>query len=130
FATDRQAPVGGIIAVNRTLDAACAQAIAEIFSEVIIAPDFEPEALAILQKKKNLRLLRTVKPITAAQPLDVRSVGADSFLLQQQDRNITRESNLNFVTKRKPASSELRGMLYGWHVVKHVKSHDIFFVDE
>jgi len=130
FATDRQAPFGGIIAVNRTLDAACAQAIAEIFSEVIIAPDFEPEALAILQKKKNLRLLRTLKSLGKAKPLDLRSVGADSFLLQQQDRKITRETDLNFVTKRKPASSELQAMLFGWRVVKHVKSNAIVFVGE
>src|SRR5262249_10179644 len=53
FATDRQAPFGGIIAVNRPLDFACAEAIAEIFSEVIVAPEFAPEALALLQKKKN-----------------------------------------------------------------------------
>ena len=55
YETDKQAPFGGIIAVNRPLDAAVAQAIAEIFSEVIVAPEFQPEALAILQKKKNLR---------------------------------------------------------------------------
>ncbi|HEU0039247.1 MAG TPA: bifunctional phosphoribosylaminoimidazolecarboxamide formyltransferase/IMP cyclohydrolase, partial [Verrucomicrobiae bacterium] len=64
FATDRQAPFGGIIAVNRTLDAACAEAIAEIFSEVIIAPDFSAEALGVLERKKNLRLLKVLKPPT------------------------------------------------------------------
>src|SRR6266576_745148 len=74
FATDRQAPFGGIIAVNRTLDAACAEAIAEIFSEVIIAPDFSAEALGILERKQNLRLLRVLKPPTAARALDLRSV--------------------------------------------------------
>ena len=61
FATDKQAPFGGIIAVNQPLDGACAGAIAEIFSEVIVAPDFTAEALAILQKKKNLRLLKIVE---------------------------------------------------------------------
>ncbi|HWQ93118.1 MAG TPA: bifunctional phosphoribosylaminoimidazolecarboxamide formyltransferase/IMP cyclohydrolase, partial [Clostridia bacterium] len=66
FATDRQAPFGGIIAVNRPLDAACAEAIAEIFSEVIVAPEFLPEALAVLQKKKNLRLLKVLRPMTTA----------------------------------------------------------------
>jgi phosphoribosylaminoimidazolecarboxamide formyltransferase/IMP cyclohydrolase len=90
FATDKQAPFGGIIAVNRPLDAGCAEAIAEIFSEVIVAPDFTPEALAILQKKKNLRLLKTLKNLNASQPWDVRSVGADSFLMQQRDLKITR----------------------------------------
>ena len=67
FATDRQAPFGGIIAVNRPLDGACAEAIAEIFSEVIVAPEFTAEALAILQKKKNLRLLQILKcPLSGA----------------------------------------------------------------
>ena len=61
FATDRQAPFGGIIAVNQPLDGACAEAIAEIFSEVIVAPEFSAEALAILQKKKNLRLIQDVE---------------------------------------------------------------------
>ena len=61
FATDKQAPFGGIIAANKTLDGACAEAIAEIFSEVIVAPDFSAEALAILQKKKNLRLIKILK---------------------------------------------------------------------
>ena len=69
FATDRQAPFGGIIAVNCGLDAACAEAIAEIFSEVIIAPDFTAEALRILEKKKNLRLLRALKSPTGTRAL-------------------------------------------------------------
>src|SRR6266498_1021459 len=82
FATDRQAPFGGIIAVNRSLDGACAEAIAEIFSEVIVAPDFNLEALEILQKKKNLRLLKLLKPPAAEKALDVRGVGVDSYLVQ------------------------------------------------
>ncbi len=85
YATDKQAPFGGIIAVNRPLDASCAAAISEIFSEVIVAPDFEPAALELLQKKKNLRLLKVLKSPLAASPWDLRSVGADSFLLQQRD---------------------------------------------
>ena len=85
FATDKQAPFGGIIAVNQPLDLACAEAIAEIFSEVIVAPDFTPEAAALLQKKKNLRLLKVLKnPVTPNSP-DVRSVGAESFLAQERD---------------------------------------------
>ena len=127
FATDRQAPFGGIIAVNRPLDADCAEAIAEIFSEVIVAPDFTPDALAILQKKKNLRLLKVLKSVNAAQPWDVRSVGADSFLMQQRDLKITRTSDLKFVTKRQPTADELKAMLFGWRVVKHLKSNAILY---
>ena len=85
FATDRQAPFGGIIAVNQPLDGACAEAIAEIFSEVIVAPEFTADALGILEKKKNLRLIKVLKSPLAARSLDMRSVGADSFLLQERD---------------------------------------------
>ena len=100
FATDKQAPFGGIIAVNRALDLACAEAISEIFSEVIVAPDFQPEALALLQKKKNLRLLRTLKSLHMATSWDLRSVGADSYLLQQSDRKQTAENDLKIATRR------------------------------
>jgi phosphoribosylaminoimidazolecarboxamide formyltransferase/IMP cyclohydrolase len=125
FATDRQAPFGGIIVVNQPLDAACAEAIAEIFSEVIVAPDFAAEALAILQKKKNLRLLRMLKSPLTAQPWDTRSVGANSFLLQQRDLQVTQ--NLKVVTRRQPTDGELKAMLFGWRVVKHVKSNAIVY---
>ena len=127
FATDKQAPFGGIIAVNRTLDAACAEAIAEIFSEVIVAPDFSPEALAILQQKKNLRLLKVLKSPLGSEPWDVRSVGANSFLLQQRDLKVTMAADLKIVTKRQPTEAELRAMLFGWRVVKHLKSNAIVY---
>ena len=128
YATDKQAPFGGIIAVNQPLDAACAEAIAEIFSEVIVAPDFTPEALALLQKKKNLRLLRVLKPVNSPVAFDVRSVGADSFLVQQRDLRVTTAADLKVVTKRPPTEAELQAMLFGWRVVKHVKSNAIVYV--
>jgi len=127
FATDKQAPYGGIIAVNQPLDGGCATAIAEIFSEVIVAPDFTPEALQILQKKKNLRLLKLLKSPAAAQPWDVRSVGADSFLLQQRDLKTTTAAELKIVTQRQPTEAELKAMLFGWRVVKHLKSNAILY---
>ena len=127
FATDRQAPFGGIIAVNQPLDDSCAEAIAEIFSEVIIAPGFTSGALAILQKKKNLRLLEIIKCPSSAAPWDVRSVGADSFLLQQRDLKGTGAADLKFVTSRAPSEAELKAMLFGWRVVKHVKSNAIVY---
>jgi phosphoribosylaminoimidazolecarboxamide formyltransferase / IMP cyclohydrolase len=128
FATDKQAPFGGIIAVNRTLDGACADAIAEIFSEVIIAPDFAEEALAILQRKKNLRLLKLLKSPLSAQAWEVRSVGADSFLFQEHDLKATTAADLKIVTRRQPNEAELSAMLFGWRVVKHVKSNAIVYV--
>ncbi len=128
FATDRQAPFGGIIAVNHNLNGPCAEAIAEIFSEVIVAPDFTPEALAILQKKKNLRLLKMLKSPLRSEPWDVRSVGCGSFLLQGRDLKTTAAADLKIVTKRQPTADELKSMLFGWRIVKHVKSNAIVYV--
>jgi phosphoribosylaminoimidazolecarboxamide formyltransferase / IMP cyclohydrolase len=127
LATDRQAPFGGIIAVNRVLDPACAEAIAEIFSEVIVAPDFAAEALQVLQKKKNLRLLQIMESPDKAASWEVRSVGADSFLWQERDLKITTAEDLKVVTRRAPSKEELGAMLFGWRVVKHVKSNAILY---
>lgn len=127
YATDRQAPFGGIIAVNQVLDGPCAAAIAEIFSEVIIAPDFSAEALDILQKKKNLRLIRITRDIRTSKPFDLRSVGADSYLMQERDLKAVVESELTVVTRRAPTPAELRALLFGWRVVKHVKSNAIVY---
>ncbi len=127
FATDRQAPFGGVIAVNQPLDRPCAEAIAEGFSEVIVAPDFAPEALALLQKKKNLRLLKVLEnPVGLSAP-EVRSVGAESFLAQERDLKRVTAADLKTVTKRRPTETELRAMLFGWRVVKHVKSNAIVY---
>ena len=128
FATDKQAPFGGIIAVNRVLDAGCAEAIAEIFSEVIIAPEFAPDALAILRQKKNLRLLKLLKSPHGSALTDLRSVGADAYLLQQRDLKLTTTADLKFVTQRQPSAGELRAMMFGWRVVKHLKSNAIVYV--
>ena len=128
FATDRQAPFGGIIAVNRPLDGACAEVIAGIFSEVIVAPEFTADALGILEKKKNLRLIKILKPPLAARSLDLRSVGANSFLLQERDLKVTTRADLKVVTKRQPTEAEFGAMLFGWRVVKHVKSNAIVYV--
>jgi phosphoribosylaminoimidazolecarboxamide formyltransferase/IMP cyclohydrolase len=127
FATDRQAPFGGIIAVNRTLDRAVAEAIAEIFSEVIVAPDFSPEALGILRKKKNLRLLQQLQSPAPGRGADLRGVGAGSYLVQEPDRKIVSAADLKIVTRRQPTDEERRAMLFGWRVVKHVKSNAIVY---
>ena len=126
FATDRQAPFGGIIAVNGELDQDCALAIAEIFSEVIIAPAFSREAFEILQKKKNLRLIRILKTPAAAATLEIKSVGAESFLAQQPDAEGLGDSP-KIVTRRQPTDAEHAAMSFGWRVVKHVKSNAIVF---
>jgi phosphoribosylaminoimidazolecarboxamide formyltransferase / IMP cyclohydrolase len=128
FATDRMAPFGGIIAVNQSLDADCADAIAEVFSEVIVAPDFTPDALTRLKKKKNLRLIQMIQDPQTASPWDLRSVGAESFLWQQRDTRITPSADWKIVSQRNPSESELDAMRFGWRIVKHVKSNAIVYV--
>jgi phosphoribosylaminoimidazolecarboxamide formyltransferase/IMP cyclohydrolase len=125
FATDKQAPFGGIIISNRPLNAALAGAIAEIFSEVIIAPDFEPAALAILQQKKNLRLMR-LRGLPSPVPRDVRSV-IGGVLVQDHDTGCESVAGSRLVTRRAPTEAEVRAMDFGWKVVKHVKSNAIVF---
>ena len=127
YATDKQAPFGGIIAVNRPLDLPCAETIAEIFSEVIVAPDFMLDALALLQKKKNLRLMKMRKNVQSASSTDLRGVGADSVLVQQRDTRTIRREDVKVVTRRQPTDSEWQSMLFGWRVVKHVKSNAIVY---
>jgi phosphoribosylaminoimidazolecarboxamide formyltransferase/IMP cyclohydrolase len=128
FATDKQAPFGGIIICNRPLDLAVAKAISEIFSEVIIAPEFATDARALLQKKKNLRLMRM---LSREQPnekpeFDVRSVRG-GLLVQQKDAAELGEIETKVVTKRPPTRQETAAMLFGWRVVKHVKSNAIVY---
>jgi phosphoribosylaminoimidazolecarboxamide formyltransferase/IMP cyclohydrolase len=130
FATDKQAPFGGIIILNRPLTEPVARDLSEIFSEVIIAPDFEPDARALLQRKKNLRLMRQLQPAAAGIALhDIRSV-VGGMLVQDRDRVLFDEANLKVVTERQPTEQERRAMLFGWKVVKHVKSNAIVFTTE
>jgi phosphoribosylaminoimidazolecarboxamide formyltransferase / IMP cyclohydrolase len=97
---------------------------------VIVAPDFTPDALGVLEKKKNLRLLKVLKSPLTAPAWDTRSVGADSFLWQERDSKVTTADDLKIVTRRRPTEAELRAMLFGWRVVKHVKSNAIVYAAE
>jgi len=126
YATDRQAPFGGIIVVNQTLDAALAKAIAEIFTEVIIAPRFSDEAMAIFAKKKNLRLMVAKGGIGADALQEVRSV-VGGLLVQDRDRTLGDVREFKVVTKRQPTAEEWAAMMFGWKVGKHVKSNSIVY---
>ena len=128
YATDRQAPFGGIIVANRAIDAETAQAISEIFSEVILAPSFEPAALKILQAKKNLRLMENHETNTGGY--DFRSVRGNGLLVQESDGAGGDETGWKVVTKRKPTEKEMRAMSFGWKVVRHVKSNAIVYAGE
>lgn len=131
FATDKQAPFGGIIIVNRPLTEPLARDLSEIFSEVIIAPDFEPEARALLQRKKNLRLMRQLPGARGAarDVRDVRSV-IGGVLVQDRDQAPFDDAAARVVTRRQPTEAERRAMRFGWRVVKHVKSNAIVFAGE
>lgn len=127
FATDKQAPFGGIIVCNRPLDLPIAKAISEIFSEVIIAPDFAPDARALLQKKKNLRLMRSLNPAHGEKPeIDLCSVRG-GLLVQQKDVTELDKLETKVVSERPPRKTEMAAMIFAWRVVKHVKSNAIVY---
>ncbi|HVS53425.1 MAG TPA: bifunctional phosphoribosylaminoimidazolecarboxamide formyltransferase/IMP cyclohydrolase [Opitutaceae bacterium] len=126
YATDRQAPFGGIIVVNQTLDGALAKAIAEIFTEVIIAPRFSDEAMAVLAKKKNLRLMIAQGGIGADALQEIRSV-VGGVLVQDRDRTLGNVREFKVVTKREPTADEWAAMMFGWKIGKHVKSNSIVY---
>src|ERR1700737_2103678 len=127
FATDKQAPFGAIIFCNRPLTESLARAISEIFSEVIIAPEFEPEARALLQKKKNLRLMKMSDWFnsTRSEP-DVRSV-IGGMLVQEKDWGELQDPERRVVSQRPPTADEMKAMLFGWKIVRHVKSNAIVY---
>jgi phosphoribosylaminoimidazolecarboxamide formyltransferase/IMP cyclohydrolase len=126
YATDRQAPFGGIIIVNRTMDGALAARIAEIFTEVIIAPRFSAEAAGILGRKKNLRLMVAKGGIGADALQEIRSV-VGGVLVQDRDRTLGDLAGFRVVTRRQPTAAEWDSMIFGWKVCKHVKSNAIVY---
>lgn len=126
FATDREAPFGGIIALNQVLDLPLAQAIDEIFSEIVIAPAFAPDALDLLRRKKNRRLMRALRQVTRAGERLVHSVPG-GILVQEADRAPLADEPLRVVTQRAPTDEELEALRFAWRVAKHVKSNAIVF---
>jgi phosphoribosylaminoimidazolecarboxamide formyltransferase/IMP cyclohydrolase len=128
FRCDPVSPYGGIVAVNRTLDAASAEKIAAIFTEVIIAPDADDAARAVLGRKKNLRVLLTGgMPDPNFTDLTFRSL-AGGFLAQTRDAGRIGAADVKVVTKRAPTDAELADLLYAFRVCKHVKSNAIVYV--
>lgn len=118
---------GGIVAVNRRLDAATARAIAEIFTEVVIAPEADDEAIAVFAAKKNLRLLVTCALPDPRAPGEVFRSVAGGFLLQSRDVAHVAAADLQIVTKRQPTEAEVADMLFAFTVAKHVKSNAIVY---
>jgi phosphoribosylaminoimidazolecarboxamide formyltransferase/IMP cyclohydrolase len=127
LACDPVSAFGGIVALNRTLDADAANAIVEIFTEVIVAPDASEEAIRIIGAKKNLRLLLAGGlPDPRARGLSFRSV-AGGVLVQTRDNAVVDDLDLKAVTRRKPTPEELSDLKFAFRVAKHVKSNAIVY---
>jgi len=127
LACDSVSAFGGIIAVNRPLDGATAEAISGIFTEVVAAPDADADARAIFAKKKNLRLLLTgALPDPARGGLTLKTI-AGGWLVQSRDNGRVTREMLKLVTKRAPTEQELADCLFAWTVAKHVKSNAIVY---
>ncbi len=127
LACDPVSAFGGIVALNRTLDAEAARKIVEIFTEVIIAPDATEEARAILATKKNLRLLLAGGlPDPKAPGITVKTV-AGGLLVQSRDNAVVDTMDLKVVTKRAPTADELTDLRFAFRVAKHVKSNTIVY---
>jgi phosphoribosylaminoimidazolecarboxamide formyltransferase/IMP cyclohydrolase len=121
---------GGIVALNRTLDAEAARAIVEIFTEVIIAPDASEEAIAIVGAKKNLRLLLAgALPDPRGNGLTVKSL-AGGFLVQSRDNAVVDAMELKVVTRRAPSNAERADLAFAFRVAKHVKSNTIVYAKD
>jgi len=130
LACDPVSAFGGIVALNRSLDAAAARAITEIFTEVIIAPHATEEAIAIVGAKKNLRLLIAGGlPDPRGKGLMAKTV-AGGLLVQSRDNAVVDDMELKPVTKRAPSNAELRDLRFAFRIAKHVKSNTIVYAKD
>ncbi len=133
FSGDTRSAFGGIVASNRKVTAAMAEAIRPVFYEIVIAPEYEDAALEILRKKRDLRILEaTLSPDYGGTPkpyLDYRHVKG-GFLVQDADALAESDVELKVVTKREPTSEEVKDLLFAWRAAKHVKSNAIVFAKD
>jgi phosphoribosylaminoimidazolecarboxamide formyltransferase/IMP cyclohydrolase len=130
LACDSVSAFGGIVASNRPLDAPTAEAITQIFTEVVVAPGADDEAKEIFAKKKNLRLLLTKDLLDAHRPGQTVAVIAGGILIQDRDNGRITRDQLKCVTKRQPTEQELKDCLFAWTVAKHVKSNAIVYAKD
>lgn len=130
LACDSVSAFGGIVATNRRLDARTAEAIADIFTEVVVAPDADDEARAIFARKKNLRLLITGTLPDPARGGTSLALIAGGLLVQDRDNGMVAPDQLKCVTKRQPSEQEIRDCLFAWTVAKHVKSNAIVYAKD
>lgn len=126
LACDPVSAFGGIVAFNRNVDEAAARAVTEIFTEVIIAPDYDEAALDVLKAKKNLRVLRAGVP-ESLEGLEYKQISG-GMLVQTRDTHQMKREDLKLVTKRAPSEKEIDDLLFAWTVCKHTKSNAIVYV--
>jgi phosphoribosylaminoimidazolecarboxamide formyltransferase/IMP cyclohydrolase len=125
LATDPVSAFGGIVAFNRAVDAAAAQELTKIFTEVVIAPEYDAAALELLRAKKNLRVIR-MNAAGRAEEVEFRQIGG-GVLVQTPDDHKLRREELRVVTVRQPGDEEIRALLFAWIVCKHTKSNAIVY---
>jgi len=125
LACDSTSAFGGIVAFNRPVDVAAAQAVVEIFVEVVIAPDFDDDAIQVLTAKKNLRVLRVVQP-NNTEGFEYKQISG-GMLVQERDTHKLSRAALKFVTTRTPSEQEIQDLLFAWTVCKHTKSNAIVY---
>lgn len=129
FSADSISAFGGVIAINQPCDDLLAEEISKVFVEIILAPAFTKKSLDILSKKKNLRVLE-VGNIEQRDPLlEVRNI-VGGLIVQETDTSILPRSKLETVTELKPSEEEINTMLFGWKVLKHIKSNGILIVKD
>ena len=126
YKADQISIFGGIIAANKTIDASTALEVSKIFVEIVIAPDFTEEALAILMKKQNIRLMKleNISEKTPVSTLDIKKISG-GILVQEIDSDIFDEASVMVVTKKKPSLEEMKQLKFAMKVVKHIKSNGI-----
>lgn len=129
LATDPISAFGGIVAFNRPVDEKAARAVVEVFTEVVIAPEFDDSAVEVLKTKKNLRVLRPRKSETTDPGLEYRQISG-GMLVQTKDSHKLQPQGLKVVTKRQPTEEEVRALLFAWTVCKHTKSNAIVYARE
>src|SRR5262249_31229542 len=130
LACDSTSAYGGIIALNRTLDAETARAITGIFTEVIIAPDATEEAIAIIGGRRNLRLLLAGGPPDPRRIRLTAKTVAGGLLVQSRDNAVVDDMELKVATRRAPTEAEMRDMMFAFRVAKHVKSNTIVYAKD
>jgi phosphoribosylaminoimidazolecarboxamide formyltransferase/IMP cyclohydrolase len=128
LSTDPVSAFGGIVAFNGEVDAVSAASVNEVFTEVVVAPGYQPKSLETFKTKKNLRVIQVRPRPSAGDTLEYKQISG-GCLVQDKDIHQLTEADLRFVTEKRPSDDEIKALLLAWTVCKHVKSNAIVFAD-